>query len=622
EVYNPSSNSWSPTGVLRTARAAHAAALLPDGRVLVAGGKVSANSPLASAELYDPSTGAWSATGGLATARFSHTATVLLDGRVLVAGGIGAGGAPLASAELYDPPLGARWAATDGLDQPRSAHTGTLLPNGEVLVAGGHTTFDGNYTFNIAPLASAERYRPASGTWAPTGALVRARSFHTATLLAGTAAQCGANCGKVLVVGGLGRVPGETYAESLRSAELYDPATGQWRATNPMTVSERYWHTATRLRDGRVLVVAGADNAGNPLASAEIFNPATESWTPAGALSGATSPPASNTPPGARVEHTATLLDREPCGDNCGKVLVAGGVGGLGAGPSLASAELYDPATGSWTATDSLGQSRQLHADALLPSGKVLVSGGFHIPFSDFPPNLDTGELYDPVTEEWRPTGFMRSRRIYHTATVLADGTVLAAGGSAGGNARGFPNVPGPALASSERYTPATNGWSASQFMNVARVVHTATRLPDGPATVCGANCGKVLVAGGDREIIASFPPYFDYKSPISSAELYTPSTSASRPVARPPGGAEPAAPFADCPSLTANVIRGTAASNSITGTPRGDRIFAGTGDDTVDGLAGNDCIDLGPGTDRGQGGSGADLLLGGLGKDRMSGSS
>ena len=102
---------------------------------------------------------------------------------------------------------------------------------------------------------------------------------------------------------------------------------------------------------------------------------------------------------------------------------------------------------------------------------------------------------------------------------------------------------------------------------------------------------------------------------------------SAVAPAARGGGGGttqypQPAAPFADCPTATANIIRGTAASNSIVGTPRADRIFAGTGDDTVDSLAGNDCIDLGPGTDRGQGGSGHDLVVGGLGRDRLAGSS
>ena len=79
-------------------------------------------------------------------------------------------------------------------------------------------------------------------------------------------------------------------------------------------------------------------------------------------------------------------------------------------------------------------------------------------------------------------------------------------------------------------------------------------------------------------------------------------------------------AAFAGCPALTATVILGTAASNSLVGTARGDRIFAGAGDDTADGLAGDDCIDLGAGTDRGQGGDGRDLILGGLGVDNLVG--
>ena len=92
------------------------------------------------------------------------------------------------------------------------------------------------------------------------------------------------------------------------------------------------------------------------------------------------------------------------------------------------------------------------------------------------------------------------------------------------------------------------------------------------------------------------------------------------RPATRPRTPTGTAAPFAGCPALSANVIRGSAAGGRITGTVRGDRIFGGTGNDVVDGLAGDDCIDLGPGTDSGQGGLGSDLMLGGLGADRMSG--
>jgi len=124
---------FEETGSLATARYFHTATLLPNGKVLVAGGAIG-YTPLASAELYDPATGTWTATESLHTARFFHTATLLPNGKVLVAGGAGNG--YLASAELYDPAT-ETWTATGSLHTARDLHTATLLPNGKVLVAGG-----------------------------------------------------------------------------------------------------------------------------------------------------------------------------------------------------------------------------------------------------------------------------------------------------------------------------------------------------------------------------------------------------------------------------------------------------------------------------------------------------
>src|SRR6266436_6398683 len=100
-------------------------------------------------------------TGSLNTGRYWHTATLLPNGKVLVAGGYD-GVNYLSSAELYDPATGT-WTATGSLGAARAAHTATLLPNGMVLVAGGDDS-----SFNR--LASAELYAPASGSWSVTGA--------------------------------------------------------------------------------------------------------------------------------------------------------------------------------------------------------------------------------------------------------------------------------------------------------------------------------------------------------------------------------------------------------------------------------------------------------------------
>jgi hypothetical protein len=162
-----------------------------------------------------------------------------------------------------------------------------------------------------------------------------------------------------------------------------------------------------------------------------------------------------------------------------GQVLVAGGLSGF-----ESSTELYDPATGTWTATGSLITARSKHTATLLPNGKVLVAGGI----GDNGTFLISAEVYDPATGLWSSTGSLATARAFHTATLLPDSKVLVAGG-AGSNY-------GP-LASAELYDPASGIWTEAASLAHARYVHTATLLPN----------GKVLLAGGE--------------GPIRSAELY-----------------------------------------------------------------------------------------------------
>jgi WD40 repeat protein len=329
----PTAPAWTATWSMITPRAGHTATLLPDGRVLVAGGASNTS------ELYDPRTGRWTAMGTMTHARTWHSATLLADGRVLVAGGMDAGGILLASAELYDPGTGT-WTITGSLTEPFSGHTATRLTNGTVLVAGGFEKGNGF----PGSRASAELYDPVTGTWAATHDMTHARSNHTATLLPD---------GRVLVAGG-------HSGTRLASAELYDPVSATWTAAADMT--EPYLgHTATLLPNGTVLVAGGdVPRGGGAVGSAHaaVYDPVTATWTTTGSMI---------TP---RLAHTAALLPD-------GRVLVSGGRAYGGPSAELyPESELYNPRTGSWTATADMTQARAGHTATLLPDGRVLVAGG------------------------------------------------------------------------------------------------------------------------------------------------------------------------------------------------------------------------------------------------------
>ena len=310
---------------MSNAREYHTDTLLPNGKVLIAGG--TSGSALASAVLFDPVTGTMTATSPMSAARYGHTATLLLNGKVLVAAGYN--GVPLGSAELYDPVLGT-WTTTGTMHTNGANRTATLLPNGKVLACGGND--------DTGALAGAEVYDPATGIWSLTGNLTTARRLHTATLLPN---------GKVLVCGGQ-----DASGNTLASVEIFDPATGTWMTNNSMSTA-RSSLLAVLLPNGKVLVAGGRDNANTVLTSSEIFDPATGNWTPTGAL---------NT---ARRNASATLLPN-------GKVLATGGYNGA----YLASSEIYDPAAATWTTTISLNTARYAHPATLLANGKVLITGG------------------------------------------------------------------------------------------------------------------------------------------------------------------------------------------------------------------------------------------------------
>lgn len=289
--------------------------------------------------------------------------------------------------------------------------------------------------------------------WSVTGSMMKVREYHTTTLLVD---------GRVLVAGGLGPIA---------DVELYAPASGSWSATGKLAQARRF-HTATRLLDGTVLVSGGLLGSGGPdsrsLATVELYDPGSGVWRPTGSLL---------TP---RDHHTATLMAD-------GRVLVVGGAeaaagargNGEYSGRLLASAELYDPATGTWTATGSLRTARESHFAMLLEDGRVLVVGGLTVERGKFTERL-AAELYDPIAGTWTVAGLPGLTRI-DTATLLGNGTVLMTGGDSGLGAG----------SSAELYDPSAGAWTPTASMHTARSHSTATLLSDGQVLVTGGQSDK-----------------------------------------------------------------------------------------------------------------------------------
>jgi WD40 repeat protein len=317
----------------------------------------------------------------------------------------------------------------------------TLLPNGKVLTEGG-SFFDGHLT-RARP--NAVLYNPASGTWAATASMTTARYGHAATLLPN---------GLALVIGGL-----DVFV--LPAAEVFDPASQTW-SPNGQLITARAHHSATLLPNGKVLIAGGDTGYGNGvMSSSELYDPASGTSTVTGSLGV------------ARYGHRAILLPD-------GRVLVIGGLNGPNNSQPLNSAELYDPASGTWTATGSLSTPRRGSTATLLPDGKILAAGG-----DDGTTILSSAELYDPASGTWTPTGSLITPRSYHSATLLRNGKILMAGGYDGSNT----------LSSAELYV----GQSAPpDLLNIATRMRVLTgdQVLIGGFIITGPELKRVLIRG------------------------------------------------------------------------------------------------------------------------------
>jgi N-acetylneuraminic acid mutarotase len=322
------------------------------------------------------------------------------------------------------------------------------LPDGQVLVLG----FVG-VTAEVPAHGSAARYDPATDSWRATAPLDFRQGYASPVLL---------NEGRVLVTGGSvneGISPGGRT--SLRNTQLYDPIADGWSSAGAMN-SARSGHTATLLPDGSVLVVGGDSSSGSgpsfPLASTERYTAHNGQWSAAAALAQ------------SRAFHTATRLAD-------GRVLVVGGVTGGASGYStetVATAEIFDPATGNWSSAAAMATPRVFHTATLLGDGRVLVFGGL------LPEDANTAEIYDPATNRWMSTTPGNAKRIQHGVVTLADGGALVVGGDVEGTV--------------ERFDPATQRWVGLPPHPAGAIGRSAHRLPDGRVLIAGtAPVGSAL---------------------------------------------------------------------------------------------------------------------------------
>jgi hypothetical protein len=250
-------------------------------------------------------------------------------------------------------------------------------------------------------------YDPINGTFsAVESKMGTARAGHTATLI--SKCNCPAD-GKVLIAGGA------TLGATVRSAELYDPATGKFTLTGAMKAT-RARHSATLIGSGplagNVLIAGGAsDEGGGDVATAELYDPTTGQFTLTGRMS---------TP---RENHSATWLSPSVVsGALAGSVLVAGG--GVVTAASD-SAEVFNPQTATFSPVGTMTTARTMQAAVLLGSGKVLVAGG-QSGDTEF---LQSAELFDPAHATFAVTGSMQNLHVGAMATVLENGNALIAGG-------------------------------------------------------------------------------------------------------------------------------------------------------------------------------------------------
>jgi N-acetylneuraminic acid mutarotase len=457
-LYDPVANNWTPAAFIGQGPSnvvlsvyATTAIVLPNGNVLATAPYIFSN--IGQQGIYDPIAKSWRQLN----ARPGHymSATLLADGTLLEIGGTDMGRGYAIAADYLSlglvtiQNLTTAQRTTVGSNGHAGADAAaTLLTGGRLLVTGGNTA---RAPQRLNATNAATTFDSQTGQWTSVATMRTARSAHTAVSLANN---------RALVIGGQ-----NAHVGVFANAERYDAGTDTWQPAGVMS-TPRYRHTSSVLNDGRVLV-AGGSNSNTTCtcttfqSSVDLYDPTANSWTATGDLIT------------ARYDHTSTVLPD-------GRVLVVGGFGGEpdttnASGGVLASVEIYDPASGGWSAAASMPVARRAHTATLLNSGVVLVAGGH-----SGSATLNTAQVYDPATDTWSPVASMSTARQQLSSVRLANGAVLVVGGLNGSNSALF------GVDTGEVYDPTANVWSAPRPMAVARQKFTASLLPDGRVVIVG----------------------------------------------------------------------------------------------------------------------------------------
>jgi hypothetical protein len=504
EIYDPVTNTWTllTSTNMGLGRVGHTATLMTAGanvnKVVIAGGRFGSSDYANTIAVFQASGSAGNFPGGtfstspvnLNLARDRHTATCLNDGRILIAGGQGITNETYQQAEIFDATTSSTstWSCTKVGSltlQQRLYHSATLLLDGKVLLAAGSQSAN-----------TAELFDPATGAFtATTGTLkggylavnTGGRYQHAATRLAD---------GRVLFTGGQG---GTTQGVG-QSAEVYDPGTGLFTNVTPMNAG-RYFHSMVALPNGTVMALGGNVPNLSSTNSTEIFDPAANAgagaWTTVGSLNG-------------RSLTSAVRL-------NDGRVFLAGGQNAWQGSdatttPSTSqtisrTTQIFDPATGTWSAGANLATARWGHTSLLLPNGKVLMVGGTGPQTIGGQTNLASAELYDPATNTMTPAGTMANARLRHGMILLPNGKVLVVGGA----------VNGISSATCEIYDPTLNTWTATASMGEARF-NIQPILVNGKVIVAGGNSVTSTTASATVEVYDPAAGTWTTLNPLSQA--------------------------------------------------------------------------------------------------------